>query len=388
VTAAVGPAGADLVATVAGIADDTAAVHAADVDERARFPSETFEALRSAGSLAALVPVEWGGAGADLLTIARAVTVLGRRCGSSALIFAMHHSQVASLVGHAQDPSVERTLRAIAESGLLVGSATTEAGVGGDVRTSSCHIQRQGSRFRLVKQAPVISYGEHADVILATARRDESSAPGEQVLAVCRRNEVKLEQTSAWDALGLRGTCSNGYLLTAEGDLDAILTTPYAQISAQTMLPVSHLLWASAWLGLAEEAVDRSRRFVQEAARARPGTEPPGALRLAGALALLHQLRMLISAGLARYAELSPRPADLSRPGVVIEFNTIKVSASTLLVQIVHEAMTICGLAGYRNDGQYSLGLILRDAYGSGVMVNNDRISRNNAGLALVAKSV
>lgn len=383
-----GRAGGDLVATVAGIADEVAAIHAADVDQRARFPSETFEALRGAGALAALVPVECGGAGADLPTIARAVTALGRRCGSSALIFAMHHSQVASLAGNAEDPFVMRTLRAVAESGLLVASATTEAVIGGDVRASACHIEPQGSRFRLVKQAPVISYGEHADLILATARRDESSAPGEQVLAVCRRTELKLEQTSAWDAMGLRGTCSNGYLLTAEGDLDAILTTPYAQISAQTMLPVSHLLWASAWLGLAEEAADRSRRFVQAAARSRPGTEPPGALRLAGALALLHQLRMLISAGLARYAELADRRSELSGPRAAIEFNSIKVSASTLLVQIVNEAMAICGLAGYRNDGPYSLGLILRDAYGSGVMVNNDRISRNNAGLALVAKSV
>src|SRR5262249_5174314 len=316
----------------------------------------------------------------------RAVTALGRRCGSSALIFAMHQSQVASLVGH-RDAAVDRTLRAVAQSGLLVASATTEAAVGGDVRTSSCHVERQSSRFRLVKRAPVISYGEYADLILATARRDESSAPGEQVLAVCRREEFKLEPTSVWDTLGLRGTCSNGYVLTAEGELDEILTTPYAQISAQTMLPVSHLLWASAWLGLAEEAVDRSRRFVQAAARSRPAADPPGALRLAGAPALLHQLRTPISGSWVRYAELSARPSDLSRPAVAIEFNAVKVSASTLLVQIVNEAMMICGLDGYRSDGPCSLGLILRDAYGAGIMVNNDRISRNNAGLVLVAKS-
>ena len=38
--------------------------------------------------------------------------------------------------------------------------------------------------IHLEKQAPVISYGEYADGVLATARRDPDSPPNDQVL-VC-----------------------------------------------------------------------------------------------------------------------------------------------------------------------------------------------------------
>ena len=52
----------------------------------------------------------------------------------------------------------------------LIASATTELGVGGDLRSSICAVETTGDRFRLVKKAPVISYGEHADQILVLDR--------------------------------------------------------------------------------------------------------------------------------------------------------------------------------------------------------------------------
>ena len=39
--------------------------------------------------------------------------------------------------------------------------------------------------------------------------------------------------------------------------------TPFAEISAQSMLPYAHLLWASVWHGVASDAVARSEAFVR-----------------------------------------------------------------------------------------------------------------------------
>src|SRR5690348_13957103 len=85
---------------VCRIADDIAANHADDVDKEARFPTETFDALRNAGALSALVPESLGGAGLGIADAAAASFVLGRRCGASGLVFAMHQIQVACLVRH------------------------------------------------------------------------------------------------------------------------------------------------------------------------------------------------------------------------------------------------------------------------------------------------
>jgi acyl-CoA dehydrogenase len=64
--------------------------------------------------------------------------------------------------------------------------------------------------------------------------------------------------------------------------------------------------------------------------------------------------------------------------------NALKVSSSTLVVDIVGRAMAICGMAGYREDSPYSMGRLLRDAHGAVLMINNDRINANSAQMLLI----
>lgn len=371
------------------VATDVAASHAGDVDVRGRFPEEAVTALRREGLLSLMIPRELGGGGADLSTVAACATSLARACGSTALIFAMHHSQVACLVRHGDDqPAVSDVLRRIAAGELLVASATTESAKGGDVSTSLCHVERRGSRFILHKQASVISYGEYADVVLVTARREQESVAHDQVLVICTRDGLALERTGGWDTLGFRGTCSHGYALAAEGDVSQVLTTPFSQISGQTMLPVSHVLWAAVWLGLAEEAVDRARQQVQSAARARPSVLPVGALRLADAVRRLLEFRALVR-GAADRAESGGNDITLlARPASVVEFNSLKVSSAEAVTAIVADALAICGITGYQNGEPTSVARLLRDAHGASLMINDDRIRQNTAQLLLAAKTI
>src|SRR3954470_12641312 len=151
------------------IGRETAAIHAADVDLQARFPKETIDAFRAEGLLGALVPTELGGLGHDLRTAAEVVRTVGRYCASSAMILAMHHIQVACLVRHGRSEALVDYARRVASEQLLLASATTEIGIGGNTRNSSCFVERltddPAGGFTLTKQAPVISYGQYADSI-------------------------------------------------------------------------------------------------------------------------------------------------------------------------------------------------------------------------------
>ena len=69
-----------------------------------------------------------------------------------------------------------------------------------------------------------------------------------------------------------------------------------------------------------------------------------------------------------------------------MKINNLKISASEQVVQIVHQAMQICGISAYKNDTPYSLGRVYRDALSASLMVGNDRIYATNAQLALVMK--
>jgi acyl-CoA dehydrogenase len=375
---------AEMLEIVTHVADEFAAPNADDVDRRARFPVETIEGLKAAGVLGALVPTELGGMGATMSEAGDAIAALSRRCSSSAMILAMHHLQVACLAAHGRNQILRAFLAEVADRQLLLASATTEVGVGGQLRTSKCALEVTGHRFGLEKQAGVISYGAHADAILATCRRDPDAPPSDQVLVLCTPPGLALEQTTEWDTLGFRGTCSPGFVLRAEGDLDQVLTDPFGEVAAATMLPVSHVLWAFVWLGLASSALAKARQFVQAEARKNPGTTPAGATRLAELVVVHQQLEWMVRAAAERFDHRAP--GEDQSMGFALSFNSLKVAASTLVVDVVTRALGICGMAGYSQRSPFAMGRLLRDAHGAALMVNNDRILGDNAQLLLIYK--
>jgi acyl-CoA dehydrogenase len=303
------------------------------------------------------------------------------------MVFAMHQIQVACIVRHAHNaPFFRDYLRELAERQPLVASATSEVGVGGDLRTSICAVERDGTAFTLHKNAATVSYGERADDILATARRAPDAAAGEQVLVLLRRPDTSLERTTAWDTLGLRGTCSPGFQLSARGSCEQVLPTPFAEIASRTMLPVSHVMWSAVWLGLATGAVSLARAFVRRAARRQPGRAPATSGRLAEVVRLLQGMRSEVHDATDAYERVMDDAVATSGIGFVVRMNNLKVTSSQLVVEIVGQALMICGIEGYRVDSPFGLGRQLRDAYGAPVMVSNDRIRVTNATLLLVQK--
>jgi acyl-CoA dehydrogenase len=378
----------DLPTRVAAVASEIAGPAADAVDREARFPFEAIDALRAEGILSPLVPTRLGGEGASLRTVAEATAALARHCASTAMVYAMHNLQVACLVRHPLNDQLESYVRDLVTHQYLLASATTELGTGGDTRSSVCALEREDGRYRLEKQAPVISYGEHADGVLVTCRRSPDSPPNDQALVLCTSDDVELEPLSDWDTLGLRGTCSRGFALKATGPEANILPVPFADISTQTMLPVSHILWSHVWLGIATEAFDRARKSVQSEARKNPGVTPPSALRLAELATLYEQLSSLVHGAALTFEEIADDEAALSRLSFTVSMNSLKVNASTMVVEIVGAALGICGINGYRLDSPLTMGRLLRDAHGGAVMVNNDRILANNAQLLLMNRGM
>ena len=364
---------------------DIAARYADEVDRDARPPREAIAAMKEHGLLAAAVPVEHGGEGATLAELSVIATELGRACAATAMVFAMHHGQAMALWRHGGVALGVTAMIEAVRDGALVASSTTERGIGGDARRSTCAIEPdQAGRIRLRKDAPVISYATEADAVFVTARRDPDAAASDQRLVICLPDETTLTQTSTWDTLGLRGTCSNGWVLDAETHVDRVFRDDYATISAQTVLPVSHVLWASVWTGIAADAADRARRAVRKQARAAVGSTPPGALRLAELMVDLQALADSVRHAAARFDAVADDPEVLESSAYALAANALKIGASERVVDIVTAALRIVGIAGYAASGPTSIGRHLRDAHGAAVMVSNDRLLQNDAGLALM----
>jgi len=325
--------------TVAAVA----ASHANAVDSASRFPAEAFQAVKAQRLLGIQVPKALGGEGAGIGDVADVCYQLGQACGSTGMIFAMHQIKVACIMRHmGENATLQRMLRRLCAEQLLLASSTTEGQGGGNIRSSEAPIEQQ------------------------------------EVLVAFFKSDYTLTRLQGWDALGMRGTCSEGYTLKAAASAEQVLPEPYENIHTRTMVPFAHLLWGSVWTGIAASATARAQGFVRNAMR-HSGQLPPGAPQFTRALASLRTLRGMLTNSLRRYEQCMNDPQALA----ALDFQTLitltKVEASELAAQTVMHAMRACGLSGYRNDSEYSIGRHLRDVLSSPIMINNDRILANLA---------
>jgi len=376
-----------LLANVRTIATDIAATHAADVDAGARFPHEAIDALRQARVLSAAVPASLGGAGCDMTQLATLCATLSQGCAASGMVLAMHLIEVACLVRHGgESPFFARYLERLVEEQWLIASVTSEVGTSGDTRSSVCAVRRDGDRFTLAKAATTVSYGAYADALLVTARRNDEAAPSDQVLVLLQRGDYTLTPTSTWDTLGMRGTCSPGGQLEASASAAQIVPGGFAEASAQTMVPTSHILWSALWWGIAADAMARAAAFVRGQARALPGSMPPAAAPLADALADLQAMRHHWLGCASEFDALGGDRSALMTMGWALKMNHLKTKCAEMAPRIVHQALQIIGVAGYSNASKFSVARHYRDSLSASLMVSNTRLAAKSASMLLVVK--
>ncbi len=363
---------------------DIARQASAAVDEEGRFPAETFAALREHGLLGLLVPAAHDGPGGDLRQAAQHCQALSAACGSSGMILAMHHIQVACLVRHSAANGWHADfLRRVNAEQLLLASVTSEEGIGGGMRTSNCAIARDGDRFTLTKSGTAVSYGASADALLVTSRAHEGATQNDQVMTVIDKPGLTLERRSAWDAMGMRGTGTEAFLVTGRGDTAQVLPAPFAEIAAATMTPVSHILWAAIWTGIAGDAVARARAFLR--AKRKPGDTdlPHGALVLAEAVEQLQMAEARLRAALDRFDWQTPVAPSFA--GAAYD-NGLKTAVAEACLHVARECMTVCGFAGFARTGDFSVSRHVRDLTSAPLMIGNSRMREASARLLMAQR--
>jgi acyl-CoA dehydrogenase len=315
------------------------------------------------------------------------VRALAAHCASSALVLAMHSIEAFILARYGTTPELKDFSREVVTEKLLIANANSEVGIGGDAGRSLCALDDSGAIWTIEKQAQAVSYGEYADVIVMTARRNPDAGESDQVLVLVPKGDVEMEALSDWDTLGLRGTCSRGFRLQAKVNPGNVFPAPFATIANDGGSQARQLLLSAVWIGLAEAAGTKAHEYVRAAARKSVGTVPPSALRLAEITADLHMARSLLSASVSRFMDLDARDI-LDDISLTVALKNMKVSSSTMGVKIATAALGICGISGYQRKSPFALDRIIRDAHGGVIMVNNDRYFNDNALVIMARKQL
>jgi acyl-CoA dehydrogenase len=199
---------------------------------------------------------------------------------------------------------------------------------------------------------------------------------------------ARLEQTGTWNTLGMRGTCSPAFLISAVIPVSYVLPEPFARIASRCMVPLSHLLWSAVWTGIAADAAQRAVAYSRAATRSSIRSDSYAADQRVGQMYLrLAQIRDSVYRFSADYARWGQPGSGADDVEIAIRANALKASVSTGAMNVAELALQICGMVGYSEDGEYSIARQLRDLHSSSLMVSNYRLESVNSQLLLLREA-
>ncbi len=248
-------------------ARDELAPGAAERDERERFPTEHLGRLAELGLLAMKVPPADGGAGADNVGYALAMSAVAEADASVAVILASSNLATKILADHSTPAQKARWLVPYAEGRLGPASfALTEPHAGSDAAALRTTAARDGEAWVLNGQKMWITSAAQAGIHLVFAKTDPGAGTRGITCFVVERGAAGLVVGREERKMGLRssGTAavtfegcrvSDEHRVGAEGDGYAI---------ALEALGAGRVGIAAQSLGIAEAAFREGLRYVAD----------------------------------------------------------------------------------------------------------------------------
>jgi alkylation response protein AidB-like acyl-CoA dehydrogenase len=234
------------------------AQRASERDDADQFVVDNFALLKSSGLLAAGVPAELGGGGADVDELAAMLRHLGYHCGSTALTLSMHTHLVATAAWrwkYQKLGAVEPLLKRVAAEGIQLVSSG-----GSDWLPGSGKAEKIDGGYRITARKVFSSGAPSGDLLMTCAVLE---GEGEQPMVLhfgvpMTSPHVKVLDT--WRTLGMRGTGSHDVLIDGHVVPEAAIGgrrvagewDPSFRIIGTTAFPLVYAVY----LGVAESARD------------------------------------------------------------------------------------------------------------------------------------
>lgn len=309
-------------------------------DAEDSFVAEGYARLKAEGFLAAHVPGELGGGGADYRTVSGVIRRLGASCGSTALTYSMHSHLVAVAVWRwrNQNAPTDGLLRRVAAENLVLVSSG-----GADWLNSAGSAVKVEGGFRVTARK-IFSSGCLAGDLLMTSAVYEDPEAGPTVLhfgVPFAAEGVSIRQT--WRVMGMRGTGSHDVELTEVFVPEAAVAGRRPQGKWHPLFHAISLLAFpliySAYVGVAGGA----RARALEIARRRPADE--GLVQLVGEMENAFAAADLALDGMIRLAETAaPGPETTSRSMIG------RTHVGEAAIRTVELAMEVAGGAAFHRD--------------------------------------
>lgn len=162
--------------TARQFAQERLAPYAAQWDRDAHFPRDALAEMGRLGFLGMTVSEEWGGVGADALSLALALEEIAAGDAACATIMSGHNSVGCMPIFHyGTAEQKERFLRPMAEGTMLSAFCLTEPQGGSDAGALTTRARRDGDHYVISGSKQFITTGKNAQVALVFAVTDPAA---------------------------------------------------------------------------------------------------------------------------------------------------------------------------------------------------------------------
>ena len=197
----------ELRAAVRAVCEGKIAPFAAEVDDKARFPQEAYDALVAGDFHAPHIPEEYGGVGADALSTCIVIEEVARVCASSSLIPGVNKLGTMPLLLAGSDELKARYLPAVASGEAAFSYGLSEREAGSDTASMRCRAKPDGDGWVLSGQKSWITNAGFSQYYTVLAVTDPDGPRGRNVTAfVVEKDDPGFSVGAPERKLGIKGS--------------------------------------------------------------------------------------------------------------------------------------------------------------------------------------
>jgi alkylation response protein AidB-like acyl-CoA dehydrogenase len=327
-------------------------------EESGRYPDEIVATMADMGLFGLLVPEEYGGMAADMVSLAVVFEEISRGWMGVAGIIGSHSLSCWMIARFGTEEQKAAYLPGLASGERRTGIALTEPGAGSDLQGIATTAQRDGDHYVVTGRKTWITNARHASPLPVLVKTDPSAKPAHKGMSVLLVDPASdgFEVLRDLPKLGYRGpeTCelvldevrvpASGLLGGAEGrGLQHVLAA----------LEKGRINIAARAVGVAQEAYDQALRYS--------GEREAFGQKISGFQAVQHKLAdmamKLQAARLLTYWAASRADAGQRAD---LESGLAKVYASEVAQECAFTAMQVHG--GYGYSKEFTVERLYRDA--------------------------
>ncbi len=353
------------------VAETKIAPHAADVDDRARYPQEAHEALVATDLFAPHIPEEYDGVGADSLATCLVIEEVARVCASSSLIPAVNKLGSMPLILTGSEDLKQRYLPPLARGEAAFSYGLSEREAGSDTASMRTRATRDGDGWVLSGQKSWITNAGVSDFYTVLAVTDPDGPRGRNITAfVLEKSDAGLAFGDKERKLGIKGSPTRELLFDdVRLPGDRVVGEPGAglQLALRT-LDHTRVTIAAQAVGIAQGALDLALGYVKE--RKQFGKH---VAEFQGVQFMLADMSIALQAA-RQMTYVAAAKSERDDPDLPSFGAAAKCFASDVAMRVITDAVQLLGGAGYTQD--FPAERMMRDAKITQIYEGTNQIQR------------